>query len=256
MNKNFCYTSFQLSVYLIFIASVSCSPTKNQNYPISEANYWTNDKREKYLKNREDSITWDKQMFDDDMKWIDDLPSGPFQEGVFPEPKYDLHGKFKGVGNMSGQYKVNGKTILMNSFFQNASTINEHYLDTLKNDVFFHIVVLTDTLDIVNYNHLSSIIISRNHPDYLGQGFYKTKNNLIDYSAFITAERESYAIVNTRLFNLKYGKTILIAPQKDKSLRSLQIKSTKISKDEVVNYTQELLKKEEIIRFFTNENAI
>ncbi len=153
-------------------------------------------------------------MFEEDMEWVEDIPSGPFNEGVFPEPKYDLHGNFTGVGNKSGIYKIGDKTILMNSFFSNKNEINGKYLDTFSDEIFFHLMVLTDTVDTVNYSHSSSIILSRNHPDYLGQGAFKTKTNQIDYTAFITAERDMFAIVNTRLFNLNFGQTILEAISK------------------------------------------
>lgn len=188
----------------------------------------------------------------------------PMLNGVFPTPDYDLMGKgsFKGVGNFgfSGgeglEKKIGNKTILYNSFFVVATDINKAFIGDKKNEVYFQIIVLTDFVDTVNYTHISSEIVSRNHPDYIGQGFYKTQNNKIEYLAFNTADRNAYAIVNMRLFDLSLGKTILIAPQKDKSFRSLQILSPLLTSDEVDEYTDELLRQEEVIDFFTQSGNI
>ncbi|HLT52514.1 MAG TPA: hypothetical protein VKZ97_01395, partial [Flavobacteriaceae bacterium] len=101
-----------------------------------------------------------------------------------------------------------------------------------------------------------SIAISRNHPDYLAQGFVKTKTQTIDYVAFTTAENTAYAIVNTRLFDLSFGKAILIAPQKDGTLKSLQIKSPDLTSNSVMEYTFTLKNKPKIIKFFNNKDTI
>lgn len=141
----------------------------------------------------------------------------------------------------------------MYGFFIGKNDLNKDRLNTMKNEVFFEILVLTDTIDNVNHKLNQSMVTSRNHPDYLGQGFIKTKNNRIDFIAFQTAENNAYAIVNARLFDLNYGKTVLIAPQKDQSLRSLQIKSPQITSDSIIPYTNQLLMDKKIIEFF-NKN--
>lgn len=242
---------------LIVIILQSCNQ-ENKN-PDSKLVVWTNEIALEHISNREDSTKWDFDMFHNDLANKTDFDF-PFVSGVFPTPKYDLLGEnsFKGVGNygLSGgeglEIKVEDKIILFNSFFVGENSFNKDYLDVNQsNEIFFHIVVLTDFVDTVNYTHLLSEIISRNHPDYIGQGFYKTKDNRIDYSAFITANRNVYAIVNMRLFDLTHGKTILIAPQKDRSFRTKQIKSPNLSSEEIEDYTRTLLKKEEVVRFFS-----
>lgn len=221
--------------------------------------FWTIEKAKVHLQDRENPAKWDMNMFENDLQNMNSGLILPFETGVFPVPDYDLVGKnsFKGVGNFGFpggdgmEKKIGDKTILYNSFFVGLSDVNKEFTSNKKNEVFFQIIVLTDFVDTVNYSHLSSEIISRNHPDYIGQGFYKTKNNEIDYAAFITAERDAYAIVNMRLFDLNYGRTILIAPQKDKSFRSMQIDSPPMSDDETDSYTDKLLKEQKVIDFFT-----
>ncbi|MDR3022735.1 hypothetical protein [Chryseobacterium sp.] len=97
-------------------------------------------------------------------------------------------------------------------------------------------------------------IVSRNFPDVIGQGFVKTSNNRIDFSAFTTLEKEEFAIVNLKLYNLRYGHIILIAPQKDGSLRSLQINNTTdLTSETLKPYLEQLTQQPEVFSFFINE---
>lgn len=247
----------RILLYLtVLLAISSCAKKVAESKSFNSE--WNLQKREKHLNNRKESATWDHDMLQSDGQ--DNLTEdfGPFELGVFPEPKYDLLGKgsFKGLGNQSGQFKIEAKDVLMNSFFIGENELNKERLKGLKDEVFFQILVLVDTLDHENFNLSKSIVISRNHPDYLGQGFIKTKWNRIDFMAFKTAEHASYAVVNTRIFDLSFGKTILIAPQNDKTLRSLQIQSPRIPSDSLSKYTEDLIKSEKIVRFFLDEGNI
>lgn len=220
---------------------------------------WTKEKAEKHLRDQSDSTKWDMRLFRVDLKNVDKESANPITFGVFPVPKYDSLGEksFGGLGVSDGRIrKVQDKLILNHNYISFESPVNSEYLEGKESEVFFNIIVLSDFVDTDKYTHISSHVISRNHPHYIGQGFFKTKNNKIDYTAFITADRNSYAIVNMRLFDLNLGRTVLIAPQKDKSLRSLQINSPNLSHKEIEAYTDELLKKKEIVEFFTKEGSI
>ena len=247
-----------LILFTILLGSCSTKPAiKNKNI-INNSNSWTSSDRTNHLKNIQDSTTWDYQLLKTDKQLVGLGDFGPFELGAFPVPEYDILGKesFKGIGNKSGEFQVNDKTLIMDSFFVEKNELNKNRLNDKKDDVFFQIIVLTDTTDNENYAIHQSAILSRNHPDYLGQGFIKTKSNRIDYLAFQTAENDAFAIVNTRLFNLNFGRTILIAPQKDKTLRSLQIKSPQVTSNSIKELTKDLINQEEIIQFFEKEGNI
>ncbi|MCH7524997.1 MAG: hypothetical protein IIC74_08310 [Bacteroidetes bacterium] len=122
---------------------------------------------------------------------------------------------------------------------------------------FFSIVVLTDSIDLKRYTHTDVSVSSRNHPHYVGQGFVKTKSNRIDFVSFISADRNSYAIINLRLFDLRIGRIILIAPKKDGTLRSLQLDSPTMSSDEMDNHLKWILENnKQVIDFFTKPDNI
>ncbi|WP_456438739.1 hypothetical protein [Psychroserpens sp.] len=60
-----------------------------------------------------------------------------------------------------------------------------------------------------------------------------------------------------RLFDLRIGRIILIAPKNDGTLRSLQIDSPPMLSDEMDDYIKDLLKNNsQIIDFFTKHDNI
>ena len=249
------FTGYCMTIFLLF--SFACN---EKNDPIK----WDSVMAKNQISEREDSKTWDSIMFASDIRNMVNISDLPMISGVFPVPHYDRVGKnsFKGVGNFGypggdgAEIKVNDKSILYNSSFAGTNFLNAQFTSGKKNEVFFHIILLTDTVDTTNYSHTGSEIISRNHPNYIGQGFYRTKSQKIEYMAFQTADRRSYAIVNMRLFDLTLGKTILIAPQADATLRSMQIDSPALSSEEIEAYTDSLIHQPVIRNFFTQKGAI
>lgn len=227
-----------------------------------KSSVWNTDKELQHLKNREDSTTWDKEMLAKDLDRVKvtgiDIP---VNIGAFPVPEYKLLGEnmFKGVGlagNMVEGIRLEDKRLLYAHFSANKNAITEPYIGEQPNEVFFTIVVLTDFIDTINYTHAKPHIISRNNPDYIGQGFFKTQNDRIDYLAFLTADRNEYAIVNMRLFNLKHGRTVLIAPQKNGTIRSMQIKSPLLSREEIDEYLKSLVEETKVKAFFLSPGNI
>lgn len=221
---------------------------------------WNKTLEEKHLKNRQDSSTWDTELLKRDIEGNKERIPKPMRYGAFPVPKYELLGKesFKGVGN-GGNFSgvdVNGKKILYSYFLVNKNALTQDFVGNKPNEVFFTIVTLTDFIDTINYTHAGVQVISRNNPDYIGQGFFRTRNDEIDYTAFLTANRDEYAIINMRLFNLKNGRIILIAPQKDGSLRSMQINPPILNDQELNDYINKILKQEDVKQFFTDKNNI
>ncbi len=238
---------------LFILVATSC---KTQNVTSG----WNEKLGKQHLQNRQDSATWDADLLQKDLQRNKESVSKPIAFGAFPVPKYELLGKesFKGVGN-GGNFlgiDLNGKKILYSYFMVNKNAFNKDLIGDKPNEVFFAIVMLTDFVDTVNFTHGGVHIISRNNPDYIGEGFFKTKTDEVDYTAFLTASRDEYAIVNMRLFNLKDGRTILVAPQKDGSLRSMQIKRPILSDKEITDHIEKVLKQDNVKEFFNNKGTI
>lgn len=228
---------------------------------------WTIKEKEQLKINRDNPKTWDKNLKNDDFnanKYFDSIKieKQPFRYGIFPVPNYDLIGKnsFRGLGSGANfSYKIANKN-LVNAFLISAKNdFSKNILKEKADEVFFNIIVLSDFYTDTNIiaENFQNNVVSRNHPDYIGQGMMKTKNDKIEFIAFLTADRRQYAIVNMRLFDLELGRTILIAPQKDGSLRSMQIKSGEIIESTRLNrYNIELLNNKKVVEFFNNPNTI
>lgn len=228
---------------MIFVFT-SCIPTKNRE--MAQPNY------KNHLKNQYDSLTWDYGLLEFDKSFLTDKGILPFKYGVFPVSKYDLFKKdgFKGVGSSSKFSKFNGNDVFFNYFFINKSSLNSHLLKEKNDEVFFLIGIFTDYIDTDLTNQISNMIVSRNHPDYIGQGVFKTKNDQFDYVAFKAYEGNSHAIVNMKMFDLNYGNIILIKPKKDSTFRYLQLDHKEIfSTDEIQEIIDNLKNDKNILKF-------
>ncbi len=83
----------------------------------------------------------------------------------------------------------------------------------------------------------------------------------VDWVQIALANDNNWAIINKRIFDLKFGTSILVAPQKDGSLRFLQLPAPgsyqqSNQKQFFDEYVAGLAKNESVNAFFTNENTI
>lgn len=228
----------------------------NTSFLYSQTNEFKWGEKEKLekIKNLQDSTQWNKAMFFEDLNQKQNpLGQQNMDYGVFPVNKYK-----QGLGTgTNADRNFFGKTLFWNYFFSEKNSVNESYLKEKNSEVFFAIVILTDTLDFTNekYN-ASNGVVSRNYPDKLGRGILKTKNNSIEYIAFLTGDRKQFALVNLRLFDLDQGRLILVAPQKDGSLRSMQIQMPLIEAENINEHIRSVITENEVKKFFLNTGNI
>lgn len=220
-----------------------------------------NEFQKQQLRNQEDSTTWSKELLQRD---IDDSLSNkkekPFPKGAFPVPKYEFAGyyRFKGAGTSGGVFpSYYGKKLAYRFYFKNKTEATKDLLNDKPNEAFFIIVTLIGYADTAKGSNGGSLISSRNNPDVLCEGYFKAQNNdEVDYMAFITGNREEFAVVNMKLFDLKNGRIILVAPQKDHSLRFFQVPTPLISSNEVQSFLNKLLEQDKIKAFFLGNGSL
>ena len=236
-------------IYIFLILSFGCKAQEKET-----GFEWNIENEKIHNENRNDSTKWSSKNWKADIDNIK-VSGKPMINGVFPVPDYDLtDSTFNGLG-YSGSWQgidLRDKKIIYHSLYVNENAVNQKFIDDKPNEVFFTIAVLTDSIDLKRYSHTDVSITSRNHPHYVGQGFVKTKSNEIDFVSFLTADRNDYAIVNMRLFDLRIGRIILIAPQKDGTLRSLQLDAPIMSSEEMDDHIESLMtNNKEVTKFFT-----
>jgi hypothetical protein len=217
--------------------------------------------RQQQITNIHNPELWDLERMKEDNIPLSEQT--PIKFGAFPVPRYEALGPYRGggvVGNAQARsiedYRlmVADKEVVFNSFFIGDSPF---YKDSQRNSVFFTIITVVDSVDTNNFVPGTTMMLSRNHPDYGGEGSLLTKNNRVDYVAFTTPDKGSFAIVNMRLFHLEYGNIILVTPQKDGSFRSLQIKAEKVNNEQIFNYVKKnILTREDVVAFLTDKGVI
>lgn len=216
------------------------------------------------LRNSKDSSVWFKEKMSYDLNSHQEKVI--MTKSIYNYPKYNLISKFTGLGSggramMRMPIKFQDKQIVYSYFTMNE---NELYPKVKsQGEIFFAIITVTD-VNATNYKAPLNIS-SRNHPDYLGEGYIRSNDTQIDFMAFTTPDKGNFAIVNQRIFDLSHGAILLIAPQKDGTLRSIQLKeapqiinSDAMSFEELkfdVFVNDDLLKRENIVEFFTNPNV-
>lgn len=242
---------------IAFVLTLFCSSSFSQ-----ETNFKTSaDLRHQQVKNIHNPKLWDMERMKEDI--IPEMDHLPLKFGAYPVPHYNTLGPYRGggfTGNVQARSKndykltVKGKEVVFNSFFIGDSPF---YEETKRDRVFFTLITVVDSIDTQNHVPGMALMSSRNHPDYGGEGCVITKTNRIDYVAFTTPDKGSFAIVNMRLFHLEHGSTIIVAPQKDGSLRSLQVKTDEVGNKAVFNHLKNsVLQREDVVQFLTAEGVI
>ena len=72
----------------------------------------------------------------------------------------------------------------------------------------------------------TTLVESRNYPYLTAQGIFKTADNQFDWVFHYSPDGYSTLLLNMKLFDLRFGETIIIYPQQDKSFLYDQIKDS------------------------------
>ncbi len=198
----------------LFGQSPKVVPQKNNTY-------WTKEKQDAYAERNVDSTKWNMKMLkvDADMNESYTWPTKPAISNL-PSPV----AKYRSPGGTLRNIRlsIKNKAIQGYSIGWAKGDFNEHLFKEGQDPVriYFNILVLMDDPDEkLRAGHISS----RNHPHYFASGTQKTKIGKVDWAQMALADDSNYAIISQRIFDLNYGRTILVAPQEDGTLRFLQM---------------------------------
>lgn len=209
---------------------------------------WTLEEAQAHHARQFDSTQWDQKLLEMDIKGDPFTIHLAMEEACFPVASYS-----GAAGAIDYLFNFGDKQLKGGAFSIGRNKYNEStFQEGDQHQVFFNILVLTDRVDDEEYN----LVLSRNHPHYVGQGKVLTQNRPVEYICFSTADDHSYAIINSRLFDARLGKTILVAPQKDGSLRFLQFDFSYLGHNKAQAYMQEVLKRKAVRQFFTAKGSI
>lgn len=217
---------------------------------------WTETMAKQYNRDQFDETKWDLEILENELSYIDMDPwptQPPMEKQVYPVAKYGPG--YEGYSSKSISIEINDKIIKGGAFAvsTNQNTIEPEHDSERSNYIFFNILILTDKPD---SEDSSLSVSSRNYPHHTCQGRRKTSKGNIDWIAMHLASGEKFALVSTKYFNLKFGQTILVAPQQDGSIRFKQVNLPPLSTKEIDNEIVKLGARNDVIEFFTKSTNI
>lgn len=195
----------------------------------------------------QDTTMWDLELLAFDLQTMEAPQQGLMTMGAFPTQHYQ-----GSAGTRSYHFKVGESEFVGASFFIGKTDKNKHlYQGEDSQKAFFTILSQVDAT--YPDTNTASHIISRNHPDYIGQGHIQTHGLSLEYLAFSKGDAPATAVVNLKLFDLTKGNTILLAPMPDKSIRVKQLDLGYLSMSGAESQVEDLLKEPTHLEFFEIE---
>lgn len=214
---------------------------------------WTLEKAKKMASDFNSPEKWDNKTLEMEVENLEKYPPSDFPlfESPFPTPEYSSPGN----GNGPIQTAIGGKNIIGHNVIIGRGEHSEHLFKNTDDKYVTYFTILTIADGKETGNPVSAT--SRNHPHYLSQGSLNTSTkSRVDWIATQLADENAYAIVNSRLFDLRVGRLILVAPQKDGSIRFYQTDAPPMNSVEREKFIEDLKTDQKAIEFFKNENNI
>jgi hypothetical protein len=186
----------KILILLIFASAISCS---GQNIVDSLGTK---------AKNNQIPEKWNMELFNNDKKWLKDTNSKPINSLAFPVEKYEYY-----VFNKPFNFEINNSHFSGISFGENIGGKEDKF-------IFKHELTLIFYTNAKDYQ-VNGDVSSRNFPYLTIQGQLEL-NNTYSFVGIKSPEDAGYLIVNLKSFDLRFGQTIIIFPNKDNSFLYLQ----------------------------------
>ncbi|MFI1771957.1 hypothetical protein [Thalassobellus citreus] len=207
----------KLMIIILVILSHSCKESEKSNSIVKTA------KEKKWdikrLNNRAvqnlDSTKWDSKLFKQDIttydKYSEIFKNYPLNKSPFPVAEYDY-----AVSSIPFTIEIEEIVFKGVRIGEYENPESEKIIDKLT------LLVLTNDKDAEE----TTLVDSRNYPYLTAQGIFKVINNEFDWVFSASPDGFSTLLLNMKLFDLRFGETIIIYPQKDESFFYEQIKDS------------------------------
>lgn len=205
--------SFRIHLFVVVLSVVSCAGNEKQSKTVrSQENSVFQQLKERAEAHR-DSARWDKELFVKDQetyqKYASDLQSYPIRKTPFPVADYD--------------YAVSSEPFdfqFENHLFKGVS-IGE-YPDPESEDPKIGLTILILAKD--PKMEENTLVESRNYPYLTAEGIFQSEQERFDWVFAQSPDGFATLIVNMKLFDLRFGKTVVIFPGKNHAFTYLQLK--------------------------------
>lgn len=200
---------------LLALAFFACRETNSEVSQPETERSWSLDSLSQRAKDNIDSTKWDTKLFEQDIEtyreYAEVFQSFPLNKSPFPVANYDYAVSSKPVLIESNGHVFKGVRI---GEFENIE--DEEPVDRLT------LLVMTDAKD----SEENTLVESRNYPYLTAQGFFKTRDNTFDWVFSDSPDGYSTLMVNMKLFDLRFGETIVIYPRSGRAFVYDQIEDS------------------------------
>lgn len=183
-----------------------------------------------------DSSKWDMDLFKQDLELyqrIPDIFDGlPLTKSPFPVAYYDYAVSSVPMKIEVGKQVIKGVRI---GEFENPDS--DKVIDKLT------LLILTENIDADD----NVLVESRNYPYLTAQGTFQETHSKYDWIFTASPDGFSALFVNMKLFDLRFGETVIIYPQSDKSFLYDQIDDSPNNYKNVEDYKIAISKNRKVL---------
>ena len=209
---------------------------------ITEETLWNleslNDRAMQHL----DSTKWEVKLFNQDIdtytKYPEVFQSYPLNKSPFPVADYDYAVSYIPFSVETTKPIFKGVRIGECKTPDCDKVIEKLTLMVVTND--------KDSKEV-------SLVESRNYPYLTAQGYFITKSNKFDWVFSSSPDGFSMLIINMKLFDLRFGETIIIYPQNNKSFLYEQIKDSPNNYSNFEEYKWAIINNKKVKHWLTSE---
>lgn len=207
----------RLLFLIIVITFFSCKGTKHTllNAENTKNTDWNIETLNQKATQNLDNTKWDLKLLNQDIetytKYTEIFKSYPLNKSPFPVSEYDY-----AVSSIPFIIEKNGNIFKGVRIGEYENPESEKIIDKLT------LLILTNDKN----SEENTLVESRNFPYLTAQGTFKVTNNEYDWAFSASPDGYSTLMINMKLFDLRFGETIIIYPQNDQSFFYDQIKDS------------------------------
>lgn len=250
-NASTLFIAFNFLGFLLIGCSNSVSSPENTIEPnaylpdstvTKSLSEWDTDKLAIRAKAHLDTAKWDKALFQQDIETYADYPE-VFQnyrinKSPFPVAEYEY-----AVSSLPFTMEKSGSIFKGIRVGEYETFDSEVILDKLT------LIVLTNDKDAEEL----TMVESRNYPYLTAQGFFKVKGTSYDWVFAASPDGFATLLINMKLFDLRFGETIIIYPQSDHSFFYDQIEYSPNNYSDFEEFKSVILNKTRVVEFLNSE---
>lgn len=197
--------------FIVLFLIVSCKSFKT----LSDDSKWNQKQLNQKAIDQLDSTKWDKKLFNQDIetykKYEENFKNFPLNKSPFPVSEYDY-----AVSSIPFIIENNGTIFKGVRIGEYENPDSEKIIDKLT------LIIQTNDKN----SEENTLVESRNYPYLTAQGTFIAKNNEYDWIFSASPDGYSTLLINMKLFDLRFGETIIIYPKDDKTFFYNQIKDS------------------------------